>query len=185
MSNKQGGKSVSWNGWLDKALEFISLLGAAALMVGMCIIVFDVIRRSVQGVSLQGSLDIVRLCVTTCAFLSIPLLFLREKNVAVEFPTDGLPPRWLAILRGMVVLISGGFMAAIFVFGLGTARQQVANGDMSQTLGIPVFWYWLPFVVGAGLGVIATLILAIRCFFRLSEFNYKSEMDVLVTGAAE
>ena len=164
MSLAQTAPSTRLEGWVEKSLIVVALLGALALLAGMGLIVFDVIRRTAQGVSLQGSLDLVRLCVMTCAFLSIPLVFLSEKNVAIEFPTDGLSPRWSSMLRGVVALISGGFLVTILVFGFGTARQQIVNGEVSQTLGIPGIWYWLAYVVGCGLGVVATLMLAIRCF---------------------
>ena len=31
-----------------------------------------------------------------------------------------------------------------------------------MTIGIPMFWYWLPFLVGIGLSVLANLFLALR-----------------------
>ena len=47
------------------------------------------------------------------------------------------------------------FLAGVTWFGLRQAMTEIAGGDRSQTIGIPMLWYWAPFLIGMGLSVLA------------------------------
>jgi hypothetical protein len=42
------------------------------------------------------------------------------------------------------------------------ALLQIGQGDKSQTIGIPIVWYWGPLLIGSAFAVAAALLLALR-----------------------
>ena len=46
--------------------------------------------------------------------------------------------------------------------GLGQALTENAGGDRSQTIGIPMIWYWTPFLIGIALSVLVSVFLIAR-----------------------
>ena len=148
--------------WCDRGLLVVAMSGALCLCAVVAVIVVDVlIRRSIE-VSIAGTVDITQLFVMACAFLAIPLAFMRNAHVSVEFVTDRLPPRLLAALNALNMLLSAGLMIALLVYGYQQSLLQVANGDRSQTIGIPIVWYWAPLLLGMALSVLACILLAVR-----------------------
>lgn len=135
----------------------VSLLGIATLLI-----VADVLaRRSIQ-ITIPGLVDITQLLVMGCVFLVIPYTFLTEANVGVEFITDRLPARaraWvMAVAAGSGVL----FMALATWYSWKQALLQTGQGDTSQTIGIPIVWYWGPLLAGSALAIAASVLLVLR-----------------------
>lgn len=146
----------------DRGLLWVAMAGALCLCAVVPVIVVDVlIRRSIE-VSIAGTVDLTQMLVMACAFLAIPLAFMRNAHVGVEFVTDRLPPRILAALNALNMLLSAALMAALLVYGYQQSLLQASNGDVSQTIGIPIFWYWAPLLLGMALSVLATIIQALR-----------------------
>lgn len=133
------------------------LLGCAALVT-----VADILTRRSLNVSVYGLVDLTQLFVMGFVFLSIPYGFMRESHVSVEFVTDALPPRALAWVKSLAALLGTALMLAMTNFSWSRAMQQMENGDVSQTLGMPFIWYWAPLLVGALLSVAASLLQMMR-----------------------
>ena len=146
----------------DRVARWLAYAGVGALALGAILSVFDISTRRTVGFTVPGMVDLTQLFVMACVFLAIPHAFMREAQVGVDFLTDRLPPRALAALKSLIVAGSAVLMGASMVYSAVQAQRQIESGDMSQTIGVPIVWYWLPLLTGLGLAAIVCLILAAR-----------------------
>ncbi len=132
-------------------------LGVAAYAAAMFLTVADVIGRRL-GAPILGVIDLVQLCVLAGSWLAIPYAFLAGAHVGVDLLVESIPDRFNRALRALAGL-AGALLVALILYGSwGAAKQQMMFGDVSQQLGIPILYYWVPLLVGAALSVVAALI---------------------------
>jgi len=136
--------------------------GVLLLMLAVAALIVDIATRKSIGFSILGMVDLNQLAQMACVFLVLPLAFLRESHVTVDFVTDRLPARARAAIEALSALLGAALLGAILWFSIGQALIQIRQGDVSQTLGIPMQWYWLPLVLGLALSVLAVLLVAAR-----------------------
>lgn len=146
----------------DKLALALAFFGVCVLGLATLALMADIgLRRSI-GISITGIVDITQLAQMFCIALVLPMAFLREGHVGVEFISDNLPPRALGFLKCCVHLAGAIFLAAIAWYSFKQAGIQISQGDKSQTLGLPIALYWAPLIVGTVLAALASLVLAVR-----------------------
>jgi TRAP-type C4-dicarboxylate transport system permease small subunit len=148
----------------DRIALGLAFFGVCVLGLATLALMADIAMRRTIGVSITGIVDVTQLAQMFCVALAMPMAFLRESHVGVEFITDPLPPKVLAAVKGFAHLVGAAFMAAIAWYSLKQTGIQVDQGDKSQTLGWPVAIYWAPLIAGALLSATASLMLAVRDF---------------------
>jgi TRAP-type C4-dicarboxylate transport system permease small subunit len=124
------------------------MAGVAALMV-------DIAARKTIGFSILGMIDLTQLAQMACVFLVLPLAFLKESHVSVDFITERLPARARAFIECISAVLAVTLLAAILWYSWGQALIQIRQGDRSVTLGIPMLWYWAPLLAGTALSIAA------------------------------
>ena len=139
-----------WCAWLGVCL----LILCATLNVG------DIATRRLVNLNIVGMVDVTQLLVMACAFLCIPYTFARESNVDVDFVVNHLADRLRSALMALWNLCSAGFMAVVTWYAALAALQAQANGDTSNTIAIPITWYWWPLLFGCAVSVVVCLLLA-------------------------
>lgn len=127
----------------------VILLGCALLNCA------DIATRRVLDLNLAGMVDLTQLLVMASAFLCIPLAFLHEAQIEVDFFAARFSGRAGAALRCAAALACAGFMAWVTLSAFTAAQQAWQHGDRSSTLAIPLTWYWAPVVFGCALSVLA------------------------------
>ena len=146
----------------DRLLKSLSLIGTAALVVGVLLTMTDIALRSVSTLTVKGIVDIMQLCVLIGAMLAIPQAFLTDQHVAIDVFTERMPSHVQIALRVTAAVLGTLFLSGVFWFSFRQALGE--RGDSSQTIGIPMAWYWAPFLLGIGLSAIANVLLAVRLF---------------------
>jgi TRAP-type C4-dicarboxylate transport system permease small subunit len=136
-------------------------------MLAVAVLIVDIATRKSVGFSILGMVDLNQLAQMTCVFLVLPLAFLRESHITVDFITDQLPARARAAIEALSALLGAALLAAILWNSIGQALIQLRQGDTSQTLGIPMIWYWAPLVAGMALSLLAVLLVGLRALRRL------------------
>lgn len=131
------------------------MAGVAALMV-------DIATRKTVGFSILGMIDLTQLAQMACVFLVLPLAFLKESHVSVDFITARFPPRLRAAVEAFSALLAVALLAAILWYSWGQARIQIGQGDRSVTLGIPMLWYWAPLLTGTLLSIGASFLVFLK-----------------------
>jgi TRAP-type C4-dicarboxylate transport system permease small subunit len=154
-----------WRGFERLSLA-AALLGVGALFGAMAVTVADIVLRPFDT-AVPGVVDMVQLAVMAGAFLAIPYTFMSDGHVSVDLLARHLPDRVSALLRLLAAVLASGLLALMARYGWGSAWQQHAFGDVSQTIGIPIVWYWSPLLAGLVLSTLATLLLTARELGRL------------------
>lgn len=149
---------------LDRAGETLVVAGMICLSGTVLVSMADIAGRKTIGFSVLGIDDIVSLTVMACVSLAMPLTYLREGHVAVEFVTDPLPRRLRAGVKAVSALLVTGFVALLAWYGFKQAMQQIAQGDKSNTLAIPIVAFWAPLLVGMAISTLCALALTMRWF---------------------
>lgn len=149
-------------GLADRVAQWLAAAGVALLMLMTLVLMADISTRKTLNFAILGTIDLTQLAVMLAVFFALPLAFLHESHVNVDFFTSRLPPRALAALHCATALLSSALLVAIVWYSFGQARIQHAQGDRSMTLGIPMLVYWVPMLIGSALSVAATLLIAAR-----------------------
>jgi len=146
----------------DRFLRALSLIGTAALVIGVLLTMTDIALRSVSTLTVKGIVDIMQLCVLTGAMLAIPQGFMADQHVAIDVFTEKMPERAQVALRIFASVLGVVFLSAVVFFSYKQAMTEFSGGDRSQTIGIPMIVYWTPFLVGIALAVLANAIVMVR-----------------------
>ena len=133
-------------------------------MAGVAVLMVDISTRKTLGFSILGTIDLIQLAQVACVFLVLPLVFLRESHIAVDFITDRLPPRLHALVEIVSALLGIALLGAILWYSWQQAAIQVRQGDRSVTLGIPMAFYWAPLLLGTALSILASVLVLFRVF---------------------
>lgn len=149
---------------LDRVLKAVSLAGTAAFVVGVLLTMTDIGLRSVSTLTVKGAVDLMQLCVLTGAMLAIPHAFLSDQHVAIDLFAERMPQSVQLVLRIFAAFLAMAFLSAVLYFSFWQAMSEA--GDRSQTIEIPMIWYWTPFLVGIGLSVLANIALAVQLVCR-------------------
>ncbi|MFO0986362.1 MAG: TRAP transporter small permease [Alphaproteobacteria bacterium] len=139
----------------DAICEALAHVGMVLISLFMVLQIVEIVGRKAVGSSILGLSEIGQLFVMSCICLTWPLVFRRDGHIAVEFLTDPLRPRALALLKAVVALMSAAFVCALAYYAFGQARAQIAKGDISPTLHIPILWYWIPLLLAMVASAIA------------------------------
>ncbi len=146
---------------MTRATRFLALAGTLAFLAAVALTIVDIGLRSVSTGTVHGAVDLGQLCVMTGAMLAIPYGFMTDQHVAIDLFTEKLPVRIQIALRVFAALLGAVFLAGVFWFSLQQAMIEIAGGDRSQTIGIPMALYWVPFLLGIGLSAISLLAVAL------------------------
>lgn len=148
--------------FIETSSRWLTVLGQSLLIAVVLVVAADILLRRSVGFTIPGTVDLVQLGVMASFFLALPSAFLHGANVGVDFITDPLPARGLALIKALCALLGTGFMAAVTWYCAGQAWLQVEQGDKSQTIGIPIAFYWGPLLAGCLLSVTTGLLLTAR-----------------------
>ncbi|MEI6302302.1 MAG: TRAP transporter small permease [Betaproteobacteria bacterium] len=148
--------------WAEELTRAMAWVGMLLIVGAVAVTVLDILTRRSIGWSVPGLIDITQMLIIGFAFMCIPFSFIRESNVTVDFITDALPRRLLSAAKSLSALTGAVFMIAIAWYSWFRAGQQVENGDVSQTIGIPFIWYWVPLLAGCVFGAAAALLQTVR-----------------------
>ncbi|MGX1306578.1 TRAP-type C4-dicarboxylate transport system permease small subunit [Amorphus suaedae] len=140
----------------------LALLGTAAFLVAVGLTVTDIALRSVSGLTVHGLTDIVTLCTMIGAMLAIPYGFATDQHVSIDVFTSRMPARLQRALRIFAALLAFAFLGGAFWYAIPQVMTAYTYGDRSQSIGIPMVWYWLPLLIGLGAAALINLLLAIR-----------------------
>ncbi|MDQ0313747.1 TRAP transporter small permease [Amorphus orientalis] len=141
---------------------YLALAGTAAFLVAVVLTVIDILLRSVSTLTVHGLTDIVTLCTMIGAMLAIPYGFASDQQVSIDVFTSRMSPRLQAGLRVFAALLGLIFLAGVTWFASGQMLTEYGYGDRSQSIGIPMVWYWIPLLTGIGLAAIVNVALAVR-----------------------
>lgn len=147
---------------MTRPILFLALAGTGAFLIAVALTVIDIALRSVSTLTVYGLTDIVTLCTMAGAMLALPYCFAADQHVSIDVFTSRMSPgvqRYLAVLSH---LLGFALLSGVFWFASQQMLTEYGYGDRSQSIGIPMVWYWVPLLIGIGLGALVNLFLLIR-----------------------
>ncbi len=149
----------------EKSVRLVAIIGIAFLSIAAVLTVADVALRRSAGITIPGLVDLTQLMMMYAIYFGIIYAFTVRAHVTVTILTDKLPHRAKRFVAGVWWLASSVIMAVLAYASWTQAADQFEYGDISQTIGIPMIYYWLPVVVGLIICVPASLHVAIGDLF--------------------
>ncbi|WP_051332557.1 TRAP transporter small permease [Cucumibacter marinus] len=146
--------------WVNRLTEALALLGITALVGAIVVVVLDIVLRRLGGRSFIGTVDLTQLCLVAAASWSIPYAFSRGAHVTVDLISGWLPRGMPQVLDAIALVTGAALLAFLFYLSWGRAMEQLAYGDVSQDLAIPMIWYWVFLLSGLAVSVLAALTVA-------------------------
>jgi TRAP-type C4-dicarboxylate transport system permease small subunit len=162
----------------DRALGGLAFIGVLVLMAGVAALMVDICARKSIGFSILGIIDLTQLAQMACVFLVLPLAFLKESHISVDFITERLPARARAAIELGSALLAVALLAAILWYSWGQAAIQASQGDRSVTLGIPMLAYWAPLLLGTALSILASFVVLVKALLLTIKPKSGSEPDL-------
>lgn len=146
----------------DRATAWLAVIGAfCALMAGL-VTCLDIGIRNMGGQGILGTVDITQMLIVAAAFFTIPYGFMTDSHVAVDVAVNYMPPRGRALTRAFAALLGGSLMLAIGWYGIGQANTVAMMGDRSQTIALPMIWFWYPLLAGSFFTVAVVAVIIAR-----------------------
>jgi TRAP-type C4-dicarboxylate transport system permease small subunit len=154
---------------MDRLKRLIASVGFAALLTMVGVALTDIVLRVISRlpgtpfaklipVAVPGVVDWVELTLVTVAHLSVAVTFMAGAHVTVDVVANTLPSGIRRITKRIALALSFGFMALCFYEALQQARGRYADGVVSATISLPMWWYWVPVVFGTGLAALACFV---------------------------
>lgn len=144
------------------AAAWAAKAGAVCALLAGVVTCLDIAIRNMGGQGILGTVDITQMFIMATAFLTIPYGFLADSHVAVDIGVERLPFRLRALCKSVAALLGALLMLAIGWYGIGQFQTVAMMGDRSQTIGLPMVWYWYPLLAGAFFAALMAFILALR-----------------------
>lgn len=154
-----------FNRLLYALTKYVAWIGMLFLLGAIAITTVDVLMRKLDFGGIFGAIDLIQLMVMAAAYLSIPFAFMSRSHVAVSILADMASRRVAALFQLLGAVLGVCFMFAIAWFGYDQAVQQAEYGDLSMTFGLPMIYYWIPLLMGAGLSALVTVHIAVEALY--------------------
>lgn len=145
------------NSLVKRSCHFLALVGGSILMLGATIVLVSVIGRVTLNNPIAGDFEIMEILAAMAVFSFLPLLMLRQGNVAVKIVTDKLPLAYKIILDKLALGILAGLLAILAGYGAVGAYEAMLYQEQSQILGLPI---WVAMAYGSlclGLSFLASI----------------------------
>ncbi len=123
--------------------------GSALFLAAMMLVtVADVILRAVFNVPITGTYDLVQLFLVGTVFLSIPDVFLRDKNILIDFVDHVFGARAVSALKLIANILALVFLAALCWRMFPPALDAANYHEVSPDLSIPMAVHWMLMIAG-------------------------------------
>lgn len=147
---------------MKKASTYLALAGTIAFIVAVLLTVLDIALRSVSSYTIKGLTDIVTLCTMIGAMLAISYGFATDQHVSIDVFTNRMTQGAQRVLRLVSAVLGAVFLGGVTWFSTLQALTEYGYGDRSQSIGIPMIWYWIPLLAGVGFATVTCLWLIMR-----------------------
>lgn len=147
---------------MKRFTAWLALMGTGAFLIAVLLTVADIVLRTVSEMTVPGLTDIVTLCTMVGALLAIPYGFAHDAQVSIDVFTSRCPAGAQRVCAVFAALLGLAFLSLVAWFGANQMLTEWSYGDRSQSIGIPMTFYWAPLVGGLAIAALANLWLLAR-----------------------
>jgi TRAP-type C4-dicarboxylate transport system permease small subunit len=141
---------------ISRCATYASALFLVAMMM---ITVADVVLRAVFNLPITGTYDLVQLFLVGAVFLSIPDVFLRDRNIVIDFVDHVFGPRVIATLKLIANVFAVAFLILLIWRMIPPAQDSLNFHEVSPDLSIPMWVHWALMLIGIGLTLPAAVLM--------------------------
>ncbi|MEQ5778115.1 MULTISPECIES: TRAP transporter small permease [unclassified Thalassospira] len=153
---------------MTRITDIFAFAGMTALIGAIAVVVADIVWRRIGGQSFIGAVDLTQFCVMAAASWAIPHAFSTGAHVTVDLFGKRTFRGFFRVVDTLIPLTGAALMAFLFYLSWGRAMEQLAYGDVSQNLAIPMILFWVFLLSGLAL---STLV----CFVKFLKFVFTGE----------
>jgi TRAP-type C4-dicarboxylate transport system permease small subunit len=135
---------------------------ALFLVAMMMVTVADVVLRAVFNLPITGTYDLVQLFLVGAVFLSIPDVFLRDRNIVIDFVDHVFGPKVIGALKLIANVFAVAFLALLIWRMVPPARDSLNFHEVSPDLLIPMWVHWALMLIGIGLTLPAAVLMLVQ-----------------------
>ncbi len=147
--------------WLLRLCTLAAALGGMVVLSVATIVTASVLMRNLGLRGISGDFELVQMSCVFAAGLFLPLCQLSKGHVMVDIFTAWLPRSMVAYLDRFWTLV---FAAAwgLLCFYTFEGMQEIRDyNDLTMLLRIPVWWSFVPVIIGTGLSAFIAALQAI------------------------
>ena len=142
---------------LQKVARPFGLAGAAILVFMMLFTTYAVVMRNFFDTPVLGVVEIMELALVALIFIAMPGVFLRDEHVTVDVVDQVVSRKIRVFLRFFGLFLTLGFLIMMMSEMAEPAIDKLSDGEVTMTLGINRFIYWIPIIFGFVLSIPAAI----------------------------
>lgn len=143
-------KRPRWWSLLGSGVDRIAnTVCALALVVELCVILWNIVGRTLFKSPFQGTLEVSVIALATIAFVGGAVSYGKGEEVAMSALRDRAPANWRLGLGVMGEVVTTVFAAALA--GASWLLAEAHSSERTASLGIPGTFQFLPLVIGMAL----------------------------------
>jgi TRAP-type transport system small permease protein len=104
--------------------------------------------RAVFNLPITGTYDLVQLFLVGTVFLSIPDVFLRDRNIVIDFVDHVFGPAAIGALKLIANVLAVAFLAVLLWRMIPPALDSARFHEVSPDLSIPMDVHWALMIAG-------------------------------------
>lgn len=136
--------------WLERLARVSAAAGGAVIFAVALTVTVSVVMRNAGLRGIGGDFELVEMSCAFAAGLFLPLCQMQKGHVFVDLFTTWLPRRLTAGIDWIWLLVFAFGWAALCRFTLTGLLEIHAYDDRTMLLSIPIWWAYLPAVIGTG-----------------------------------
>ena len=149
---------------IERFVGWLTALSSIALAFMVLLTVADVLRSNFAHRPIIGTFDMVEALLVLIVFFGLPQIFFVEGNITVDVIDHVVGKRVVAFLRTIGGVLSFAYLGLLWEHMFAPAFDALQFGDVTSDLGMPVFWMWLPVLIGLPIALLAILFVIGRQF---------------------
>lgn len=136
--------------WLDRFARIAAAFGGAVIFGVALVVAVSVVMRNTGLRGVRGDFELVSMSCVFAAGLFLPLCQLTKNHVMVDLFTNWLPRRVTDGLDAFWLLLFAICWALLCYFTVHGMQEIYAYDDRSMLLRLPMWWAYVPAVIGTG-----------------------------------
>ena len=137
--------------------------GSALFLAAMMLVtVTDVVLRALFNLPVTGTYDLVQLFLVGTVFLSIPDVFLHDKNIVIDFVDHMFGGRAISTFKLISNVMALGFLMVLIWRMLPPAIDSANYHEVSPDLSIPMVVHWVLMIIGIAMTLPAAALILVE-----------------------
>lgn len=145
-------------GFLRLVIRFWALLGGAALLAVISVVIFSILGNALFNKPFAGDFETTKLLVACAVFSFLPWCQLSRANVTVDIFTSRMDEKTLAVLRAVASIVAFLF-AALLLWRMNAGMQSyLSYREATAILNFPLWLVFPPILFSLFLLSLASLL---------------------------